>query len=55
MLLHSDGHMAHAGLHGMRVCRKDTVLLTGGADGIIKRYNIMDGNLSVSSSCKRIQ
>lgn len=31
----------------MRVCRNDTVLLTGGADGVIKRWNIMDGNLVV--------
>ncbi|MEW5311518.1 MAG: hypothetical protein WDW38_003227 [Sanguina aurantia] len=40
-----DGHVAYTGLRGMRLCKDNKVLLTGGADGIILQWDVSDGNL----------
>lgn len=33
------------GVRGMRVCKGNTVLLTGGADGVVQRFDVADGDL----------
>lgn len=49
-LLQHDGRLGYTGVRGMRIYQqgKVTVLLTGGADGIIKQYNVSDGSIQVS-------
>lgn len=46
-LLQPDGSMDFAGVRGLRVCRGGTVLLSGGADGVVKRFVIKDGSIEV--------
>lgn len=43
--------MSYAGVRGMRICQKGKaiLLLTGGADGIIKRYDVSSGDIQVCS------
>lgn len=45
--IQSDGQMSYLGVRGMRICHNGKVLLTGGADGIVKCYNVSDGNIQV--------
>jgi hypothetical protein len=36
--IQSDGHPAHMGLRGLRVCKGATLLLSGGADGLVRPW-----------------
>mmetsp|Transcript_34365 Transcript_34365/g.76299 ORF Transcript_34365/g.76299 Transcript_34365/m.76299 type:complete len:1172 (-) Transcript_34365:306-3821(-) len=47
-VVQSDGQPAFSGVRGLRVIKDGTILLSGGADGTILRWDTSDGNLQES-------
>ncbi|KAJ9506292.1 hypothetical protein QJQ45_013870, partial [Haematococcus lacustris] len=47
-VIQADGHPSFTGVRGLRVCKDNKVLLSGGADGVVLQWDASDGSLAES-------